>query len=205
MNQQGLDYNTERPTMIMPEYGREIQKMVDYAVTLPTKEERQRCAETIVKLMTAKASQPVNDENSRQAIWDHLYIMSNRQLDIDWPYDVSNAEKITSKPQPIPLAARSERVRVRHYGHLVEELFEKLKTMPEGEELDELIRLTAHQMKRNLMLWGHGSAEDDRVFADMKTYTDGRILIDSSNFKFDPIIINSEDREAVGNKKKRKK
>lgn len=62
MNQQGLDYNTERPTMIMPEYGREIQKMVDYAVTLPTKEERQHCAETIVKLMTAKASQPVNDE-----------------------------------------------------------------------------------------------------------------------------------------------
>lgn len=189
----------------MPEYGREIQKMVDHAVTLPTKEERQRCAETIVKLMTAKSAQPVTDENSRQAIWDHLYMMSSQKLDIDWPYDVSNAEKITGKPQPIPLAPHNDHVRVRHYGHLVEKLFEKLKTMPEGEELDELIRLTAHQMKRNLMLWGHGSAEDDRVFADMKTYTNGRILIDSSNFKFDPIVISSEDKEAVGNKKKRKK
>ena len=203
MNQQGLDYNTERPAMIMPEYGREIQKMVDHAVTLPTKEERQCCAETIVKLMIAKSIQPVNDENSRQAIWDHLYIMSYQQLDIDWPYDVSNAEKITGKPQPIAMVPHNEHVRVRHYGHLVEKLFEKLKTMPEGEELDELIRLTAHQMKRNLMLWGHGSAEDDRVFSDMRTYTDGRIIIDSSNFKFDPIIISPE--EAAGNRKKRKK
>jgi len=205
MNQEGLDYNTQRPAMTMPEYGREIQKMVDHAVTLPTKEERQRCAETIVKLMIAKSIQSVNDDNSRQAIWDHLYIMSGQQLDIDWPYDVTNAEKITSKPQPIPLTQRDERVRVRHYGHLVEKMFEKLKTMPEGDELDELIRLTAHQMKRNLMLWGHGSAEDERVFADMQTYTDGRIIIDSSNFKFDPINVAPDDKETTGNRKKRKK
>lgn len=205
MNKEGLDYNTQRPAMIMPEYGREIQKMVDYAVALPTKEERQRCAETIVKLMVAKAAQPVNDENSRQAIWDHLYIMSGQQLDIDWPYDVTNAEKITSKPEPIPLTSRNEHVKVRHYGHLVEKMFEKLKTMPEGDELDELIRITAHQMKRNLMLWGHGSAEDERVFADMKAYTDGRIIIDGSNFRFDAIAIAADEKDTMGNKRKRKK
>lgn len=204
MNQQGLDYNTGRPALLMPEYGREIQKMVDHAVTLPTKEERQRCAKAIVKLMMAKASQTVTDDNSKQAIWDHLYIISKRQLDIDWPYDVSNAEKIAGKPQPVPLTPRNDRVRIRHYGHLVEKLFEKLKTMPEGRELDELIRVTANQMKRDLLLWGHGSAEDERVFADMETFTDGRIQIDENNFRFDKMHLSNEDRDNA-NRKRRKK
>lgn len=188
----------------MPEYGREIQKMVNHAVALPTKEERQLCAETIVKLMAAKVTMPINDDNSRQALWDHLYIISNKQLDIDWPYDVSNAEKIAGKPHPISLTSRKDRVRIRHYGHLVEKLFEKLKTMPEGEELDELIRLTANQMKRDLLLWGHGSAEDERVYSDMATYTDGRILIDESNFRFDNIKLLNDDKDSAGKRKKKK-
>ena len=204
MNQKGLDYNTERPALLMPEYGREIQKMVEHAVTVSNKQERQQCAEAIIKLMIAKATQPVNDENSRQAVWDHLYIISKGQLDIDWPYDVSNAEKIAGKPQPIPLIPASQRVRVRHYGHLVENLFEKLKTMPEGEELDELIRITANQMKRDLLIWGQGSAEDERIFADMATYTDGRIQIDEHNFKFDEIRLSNDERD-MANKKKKKK
>ena len=97
MNIKGLDYNTQREKLLMPEYGREIQKMVDHAVSLPTKEERQLCAETIIRLMENKNPQVQESANAEQALWDHLYLMSQKQLDIDWPFDVSEAEKILSE------------------------------------------------------------------------------------------------------------
>ena len=147
MNIEGLDYNTQREPLLMPEYGREIQKMVDYAVTLPTKEERLRCAETIVRMMVTKVPQLRDNANYEQTLWDHLYLMSHKQLDIDWPYDVSEAEKILGKPQPMPLPQKGGRVRLRHYGRLIEEVLAKLKDMPEGPERDELVRVTANQMK----------------------------------------------------------
>ncbi len=183
MNIKGLDYNTQREKLLMPEYGREIQKMVDHAVSLPTKEERQLCAETIVRLMENKNPQVQDSANAEQALWDHLYLMSRKQLDIDWPFDVSEAEKILSKPEP--MAHPTGGARMRHYGRLIEELFEKLKTMPEGGERDELVRLTANQMKRNLAAWGHGSMDDEKVADDLARFTDGKIQIDLSSFRFE--------------------
>lgn len=186
MNIKGLDYNTQREKLLMPEYGREIQKMVDHAVSLPTKEERQLCAETIIRLMENKNPQVQESANAEQALWDHLYLMSQKQLDIDWSFDVSEAEKILSKPQP--MAHPTGGARMRHYGRLIEELFEKLKTMPEGDERDELVRLTANQMKRNLAAWGHGSMDDEKVADDLARFTDGKIQLDLSSFHFENTI-----------------
>ena len=186
MNIKGLDYNTQREKLLMPEYGREIQKMVDHAVSLPTKEERQLCAETIIRLMENKNPQVQESANAEQALWDHLYLMSQKQLDIDWPFDVSEAEKILSKPQP--MAHPTGGARMRHYGRLIEDLFEKLKTMPEGDERDELVRLTANQMKRNLVAWGHGSMDDEKVADDLARFTDGKIQLDLSSFHFENTI-----------------
>ena len=202
MNIEGLDYNTQREKLLMPEYGREIQKMVDHAVSLPDKEERLKCAKSIIRLMESKNPQLHDSENYEQALWDHLYLMSHRQLDIDWPYDVSEAEKILSKPEP--MAHPSEGTHMRHYGRLIEELFEKLKTMPEGEERDELIRLTANQMKRNLATWGHGSMDDEKVADDLARFTDGKIQIDLNNFRFDHIVAVSNNENGKRNGKRKK-
>ena len=176
MEIQGLDYNTQRETMLMPEYGREICKMVEHAVALPSREERLRCAKTIVKLMETKVPQIRENADYKRTLWDHLYLMSHKQLDIDWPYDVSEAEKIHAKPQPVSLPQTS--IRLRHYGRLVEELCEQLKQMPAGAERDELARLTANQMKRDLAQWGHGSIDDEKVADDMARMTDGVIQLD---------------------------
>ena len=202
MNIEGLDYNTQREKLLMPEYGREIQKMVDHAVSLPDKAERLKCAKSIIRLMESKNPQLHDSENYEQALWDHLYLMSHRQLDIDWPYDVSEAEKILSKPEP--MAHPSEGTHMRHYGRLIEELFEKLKTMPEGEERDELVRLTANQMKRNLATWGHGSMDDEKVADDLARFTDGKIQIDLNNFRFDHILAASNNENGKRNGKRKK-
>ena len=199
MDIKGLDYNTQREKLLMPEYGREIQKMVDYAVGLSTKEERLKCAKSIVKMMLTKVPQIRENTDYQQTLWDHLYLMSDKRLDIDWPFDVSNAEKIHSKPAPIPLP--QNRIRLRHYGRLVEELLEKLKTMPDSPERDELVCQTANQMKRDLLTWGHGSADDEKVANDLAALTDGIIQLDLGSFKFERMTaIVLED-----SKKKRKK
>ena len=200
MDIKGLDYNTGREKLFMPEYGREIQKMVDYAVSLPSKEERLKCAKTIVRMMLTKVPQIRDNAGYEQTLWDHLYLMSDKQLDIDWPFDVADAEKIHSKPTPIPLPQK--RIRLRHYGKLVDELLEKLKTMPEGEERTELIRQTANQMKRDLLTWGHGSADDEKVVDDMARLTDGAVQIDLNMFKFEKVTAISTDDGKKGRRRK---
>ncbi len=199
MEIKGLDYNTQREKLLMPEYGREIQKMVDHAVSLADKAERLKCAKTIVRMMETKVPQIRDTADYQQTLWDHLYLMSGKQLDIDWPFDVSGAEKIHSKPAPVPLP--QNRIRLRHYGKLVTELTDKLKTMPEGPERDELVRQTANQMKRDLLTWGHGSSDDEKVADDMARLTDGAVQLDLGRFRFDRVTAIAVDE---GKKKKRK-
>ena len=198
MNIKGLDYNTYREQLLMPEYGREIQKMVDYAVSLTDKAERQSCAQEIIRMMETKVPELHDNADFEQTLWDHLYLMSHKQLDIDWPFDVTAAEKLQEKPKAIPLP--QEGMRLRHYGKLLEQLFEKLKTMPEGEERDALVFYTANQMKRNLMTWGHGSMSDEKVADDLARFTDGVIQLDLSTMKLDKVTAIEEPKA----KKKKK-
>jgi len=182
MNIEGLDYNTQREHLVLPEYGREVQKMVDYAIALPTKEQRQRCAITIIKIMERMFPQSKESMNYERKLWDHLAIISGFKLDIDYPVDISEAKNIATKPQPMGYS--QQKPLVKHYGSMVFELFEKLKNMKSGRERDELTRLTANQMKRNLMQWSHGSSDDEKIASDLARFTDGKIQLDLDTFKF---------------------
>ena len=199
MNIEGLDYNTQREKLALPEYGREIQRMVDHAKTLPDKKERQRCAQTIVAIMDRMFPQNRQNADYKHKLWDHLALMSNFELDIDWPYDIHQAADITPRPEPMPYPMKD--IAVRHYGYMVFELFDKLKQMPPGKERDELARVTANQMKRNLMLWSHGSSDDEKVASDLARFTDGKIQLDLSTFKFEKVSM--RDMEVRTKKKKR--
>ncbi len=182
MNIEGLDYNTQRTHLILPEYGREVQKMVDYAITLKTKAERQQCAETIIGIMERMFPQNKENVDYKQKLWDHLAIISGFKLDIDYPVDISEAKSISEKPNPLDYPMQKNPI--KHYGSLVFELFDQLKQMEPGLKRDELARLTANQMKRNLMQWSHGSSEDEKVAADLAKFTDGKIQLDTNTFKF---------------------
>lgn len=199
MNIEGLDYNTKRSKLILPEYGRELQEMVDYCVGIDDRKERQRCAETIVEIMDRMFPHTRDNAEHERKLWDNLAIMSEFKLDIDWPYDVSEAKVITTKPDPMPYPMT--KIPVRHYGNLLFEIFEKLKSMPEGPERDELVAYTANQMKRSLVLWSHGSADDEKVADDLSRYTDGKIQLDLDTFKFGKV---SADNYNQPKRKKRR-
>lgn len=200
MNIEGLDYNTQREQLILPEYGREVQNMVDYALSLPDKEERQRCAESIIVIMDRMFPQNHENPDYKQKLWDHLAIMSNFQLDIDWPYDISGAAQIATKPEPLEYPMTQ--IPVRHYGKMLFDVFEHLKTMPAGEERDELVRQTANQMKRDLYQWSHGSADDEKIASDLARFTDGRIQLDLDTFTFEKLDM-SQMQQQTGKKKRR--
>ena len=198
MNIEGLDYNTQREQLIQPEYGREVQKMVEYAVSLNDKEERQLCAKTIISIMERMFPQSKENADYKQKLWDHLAIMSDFKLDIDYPVDISKAKSMEQKPQPIGYS--KEKNPVKHYGSLVFQLFELLKTMPAGKERDALTKLTANQMKRNLIQWSHGSNDDEKIISDLARFTDGIIQLDLDKFKFDVSVA----KEPVDKKKKKR-
>ena len=183
MKIKGLDYNTQREHLVLPEYGREVQQMVDYCVSLKSRAERQRCANTIIAVMERMMPHTYENKDYRQKLWDHLALMSGFQLDIDYPCDITEAQKMLQKPAPMRYPMK--RIPVRHYGNMMFEVFELLKNMPNGAERTELTRLAANQMKRDLVLWEHGSSDDEKVASDLADYTDGKIQLDLETFKFD--------------------
>ena len=201
MNIEGLDYNTQRERIKLNEYGREIQQMVDYCVTIPDREERQACAEAIIDTMRKMNPSDQNINDRMQTLWDHLALMSDFKLDIDYPVEITTAEQMASKPEPV--AYPNTRIPVRHYGRALFELFDTLKTMEPGEERVTLVRMTANQMKRCLLLWGHGNGDDEKVADDLARFTDGVIQLDLDSFRFDKIDVLSLAQQA--NKKKKKK
>lgn len=201
MDIEGLDYNTQREKLRMPEYGREIYSMIKYAVGLPTKEERQQCAESIIRIMDRMFPENRSNDMYKQKLWDHLAIMSDFMLDIDYPYDVSEAAKINTKPQPIEYPMTH--IKVKHYGKMLFKIFDTLKTMEPGPERDRLTAFTANQMKINLLQWSHGSCDDEKVASDLAKYTDGVIQLDLDTFRFNKV--NEKDMSNSQDKKKKKK
>lgn len=200
MNIEGLDYNTQRPKLKVSGYGREIQQMVDHCMTLPTKEERLVCAKTIIATMEKMVPSAQSQADRMQTLWDHLALMSDFKLDIDYPVAVTTAEQVMSKPEP--LAYPNNYIPVRHYGKEMFLLFDKLKDMEKGAERDELVRYTANQMKRCLLIWGQGNSDNEKVADDLARYTDGVIQLDLSTFVFDKIDARSIQQEAKKKKKR---
>lgn len=187
MNIEGLDYNTQRDKLVLPEYGREIQSMVDHAVAIKDRAERQHCAESIIAIMDHMFPDGADAEEHHRKLWDHLAIMSGFKLDIDYPFAVKQAEDIAKRPDPMDYP--KTRIPVRHYGSMMFELFDRLKNMKPGKERDELVKLTANQMRRDLAQWSHGSCDEEKVAADLARFTDGKIHLDLKNFKFEKLVL----------------
>ena len=154
----------------MPEYGRSVQKMVDHALTIENREERQRCAETIVRIM--KSMFPDLPDQERK-LWDHLAIMSDFHLDIDYPCEVIKPEEFHVAPQH--LSYRNSEIRNRHYGRIVEEMIAHALTLEDGEEKARFVEMILIQMKKNYTSWNKDGVEDRKIIEDLKFYTDGAI------------------------------
>lgn len=169
----------------MPEYGRIIQNMVDYALTIDDRAERQRCANTIIKVMGNLFPHLRDVPDFTHKLWDHLAIMSGYKLDIDCPYEISQPKDKSARPER--LAYPSHKINYLHYGFLIESSIKKAIEMEEGREKDALVAQIANQMKRSLASWNRDAVGDGKIAADLFRYTGGKIKLDLDKFRFDPL------------------
>jgi len=202
-----MKYNTQQPPLTMPEYGRSIQLMVDYAVTIEDRDERQRCAETIVRIMRSKATEGQDMPDYEQKLWDHLAIMADFQLDIDYPFEVIRPENFRRRPDKVSYG--TGRIAQRHYGHYIQAMIDEARQMPEGEERDAFVKLIAIQMKKEHLLWNKEGLEDAKILEDIKTFSEGELVVDEdavnlSAYKL-PATMQTQQPQTQGKKKKKKK
>lgn len=194
-----LTYNTHLSKLVLPEYGRNIQQMVDHCMTIEDRQERTRCAYAIIKAMSILFPQSKNEDASEIKFWDHLNIMSGFALDIDWPFEVVQREQITPKPEPLDYDMSG--VKRRTYGGNVERMISIVSQMEPSPDRDQLVVMLANQMKKNLLLLNPDDEPDERVYKDFYEMSEGRIRIDAhSTPLYDYAIV-----APVNGKKKKKK
>lgn len=170
-----MQYNTELEKLKLPEFGRNIQKMVEHCKTIPDREERQHCAETIVEVMARIYPEAANKKENHPALWNQLAALSDYTLDIDFPVEIVAQEDLHKLPMPINYP--DDDIVYRHYGHITQQLITVATNMPEGAEKNAFIELIARHMKNTFLTWGHSSINNERIVKDLKALSNGELLI----------------------------
>ncbi len=189
-----FDYNSSRKALALPEYGRNIQKMVDYIKTIEDRAERNRLANSIIGIM-GNLNPHLRDINDfKHKLWDHLAIIAHFELDIDYPYDVPQPEMFQQRPRIVEYGTHD--IRFRHYGKSIEVMIDTVCDLPDGPDKEKLITMIANQMKKSYLAWNRDTVGDDLILKDLKTMSRGRINTD--NIKL------NEAREIVTKKRNKR-
>ena len=196
-----MEYNTKQKKLPLPEYGRSVQKMVDHAMTIEERSERQRCAQTIVNIMDSMFPNMRELPDYKRKLWDHLAIMSDFKLDIDYPFEVIKKETFNEPPTQIPY--QTGEIKNRHYGRIVEEMIKHACTMEEGEERDKFIELTTIQMKKNYLAWNKDNVEDKRIFDDLRICSNGKIDITEGSIRINQQSPRNDNAQRNNGKRKK--
>ena len=191
-----MEYNTQRKKMERPEYGRSVQNIVDHALTIEDRAERQRCANTIISIMGGMFPHLRDVPDFKRKLWDHLAIMSDFKLDIDYPFEIVKPEDLVVKPEKVVYSSGT--IRYRHYGHFLEELVKKAVEIEDEEERKALVKLLALQMKRSLSNWNKDGIEDQKILDDIREYSNGVI-----DFKVEDLRLNEPQQRPFNNNQRR--
>ena len=198
-----MQYNTQREQLVMPEYGRAVQMMVDMAVEIKDRAERQRCANTIVRIMSGLLPSAASKEDNEHRLWNHLARISHYKLDVDYPVDILPQEEVQAHPDPLPYPMKP--IRRRHYGYLVEQALEYAQTLEDEEQRQFITECVANQMKQDLFIWNRDSMDESLVAQDIEHYSHGKLRLDQENFIFDPVEESPLQHSDSQRKRKRKK
>ncbi|MBQ2566408.1 MAG: DUF4290 domain-containing protein [Bacteroidales bacterium] len=170
-----LYYNTEREKMAMPEYGRNVLRMVEIMKKEPDRAVRSTMARAIVGVMETLNPSVRQQDNYSQKLWDHLYIIAGYDLDIDSPYPAPVREDRESRPMTIPL--KKKPVKATHYGRNIESIIDLIALEPEGETRTSMIRALATYMRQQYLIWNKDSVADETIFSDIEKLSEGRIRV----------------------------
>ncbi|MCP2039329.1 DUF4290 domain-containing protein [Chryseobacterium sp. HSC-36S06] len=172
-----MEYNTTRPQLHMPEYGRIIQQLVERCKELATKEERNEMAVAIVDFMGQRNPQLRDEENYKHKLWDHLFILSNYDLDVDSPYPFPTIEELNEKPKKMEYPKLQGDF--KFYGKSILQLIEKAIELEAGDEKDALIQVIANNMKKSYNVYNKEHVQDEVIFRHLKDLSENRLDLTS--------------------------
>ncbi len=171
-----MEYNTKRNQLIIPEYGRNIQKMVEYALSIKDRKERTEFANSIIDSMANVNAEAKNMSDYKHKLWDHLFIISDYRLDVDSPYPMPDRKHRETRPEMIGYS--HNQIAFRPYGRLIEEIIEEIAKMEDGEERNEQMELAAHQLKRAYLQWNRDSVDDELILKHFEELSKGELKLD---------------------------
>ena len=168
-----MEYNTNRTKLLMPEYGRNIQQMVEYCKSLPSKEERNEVAKTIVEFMGQRNPHLRDEENYKHKLWDHLYILADYDLDVDAPYPFPTREELDQKPNRMDYPSFENEY--KFYGKSILQLIDRAIELEEGEEKEALIQVIANNMKKSYNVYNKEHVQDEVIFRHLKELSQDKL------------------------------
>lgn len=198
-----MEYNSQREKLQINDYGRNVYKLIEYAKTIDDKEKRTKIAEAIVNVMAVVNPQAKENGEYKKKLWNHLMTLSNWELDVDVPFELSAPSQEESKPRK--LEYKDGRIKYRHYGKVLESMIEKVAEMEEGETRDVLTEQIAHTMKRDFLTWNSNSVSDELILDQLKDLGGDRLKVgEEFHFEKEYAIEKAEPHTKGKNKRKKK-
>lgn len=176
-----MEYNSTRNKLIIAEYGRNVQKMIEYAVGTDDRTKRNALAKSIIRVMGQINPHLRDVADFTHKLWDHLFIISDFKLDVDSPYTIPSRESFDVFPEKI--AYTDKKFTFRHYGRNIELMIEHVTSLEDGEKKDRLIQLIAHHLKKSYLTWNRDSVDDDLIIEHLKVMSKGQLKL-APDFKF---------------------
>ncbi|OYT14023.1 MAG: methionyl-tRNA formyltransferase [Bacteroidetes bacterium 4572_114] len=167
-----MEYNTQREKLAISEYGRNLQKMIDYVMTISDREKRTKYAHAIVDIM-AQMNNLKDSPDFRHKLWDHLFIMSDFKLDIDSPFGMPDPETLAKKPNPLSYPHGG--IRYHHYGRNIQLIIRKAVELEDGPEKDALVKLIANHLKKSYLNWNRESVNDELITKHLEVLSQGKL------------------------------
>ena len=170
-----LEYNSSRNKLVISEYGRHIQKLVEHALTLEDKKERQKMANGIIDIMGELNPQLRDVADFKHKLWDHLFVISNFELDVDSPYEKPIIERLFEKPDP--LSYPNNKIKYNHYGKVIELMIDEAVKMEDQELKSKLVIAIANQMKKSYVNWNLDTVEDEIILNQLIKLSKGKLSV----------------------------
>ena len=175
-----MEYNTEREQLIIPEYGRHVQKMINHATTLSDKVEQQKCVDAIIAFMGQMNPHLRDVKEFTHKLWDHLHIMSDFKLDIESPYAKPEIAKLEERPEKMTYPGN--KIRFSYYGNTIETMIATAIKM-EGDKKEIITGMIANQMKKSYILFNESSVDNNMIRLHLKQMSDNQLTL-ADDFEF---------------------
>lgn len=176
---QHLEYNSQRIPLIIPDYGRHLQKLIDQISNIESREERNKAAKYVIDVMGMLHPHLRDVPDFQHKLWDQMFVMANFDLDVDSPYPIPSREELAQKPEP--LAYPQNFPKYRFYGNNISNMIKIAMKWEEGEMKNALILVIANHMKKSYLSWNKDTVEDDVIFEHLYELSGGGINLKKSN------------------------